>query len=158
MTEEKKQEKKPFYKQRRFRLIIFIIICGLFSDPKKSDSWTKEPKLTIKDVVQERIDYLNSQYWPEGTEPRAEFDSMVCRDDCENAYVDFNLKSEPKDLTADTIARWQAVNLSKLINEKIWDKIVLLTIKVAWKPIETCKATKGAIHTTYWENGCLKAK
>lgn len=61
MTEEKEQKKTAFYKKRWFRLIVFIILCALVSDPKSTTkSWATGTGATAQ--VEKVDDWVSREF------------------------------------------------------------------------------------------------
>ncbi len=139
--------------------ILLIIMCVLLLiAPIISVNNTQKPITvwpSVAEITQKRIDYVYQNFWPNGVEPRAEFESMTCKGDCAVADVEFKLNAEPKDLDVDTIARWQTLNLAKELKKWTWKDIVAyVSVFVKWIEKERCRWLWNEVDKTFWNNWC----
>lgn len=135
-------EKKPIWKKRQFRLIVFfalIFINWIYEASKnnwESNYTQKEQQKEEKiDWLQERLNKINELYKEEPTFEKAE--------KIEDGVIAISFNDIPDiwvNDTVDFLARWQAVELSKAING-VWS----VKIYVGGEAQEYCIATKWEI-------------
>jgi hypothetical protein len=148
-----------------FWWILVIVLCILFfllpalairnTTNTHSSLSNMEVKPSVAEITQKRIDYVYENFWPNGVEPRVEFESMTCKWDCAFADVELKLNAEPKDLDVDTIARWQTLNLAKELKKEIWEDIAAyVSVFVKWVERERCRWLWNEVDKTFWKNWC----
>jgi len=144
-----------------FLFFIIIIWLWLFMWIISSISWTnnhvevREETPTISQIVNNRINYVYENFWPNGIEKRDEFESMECVWDCSVADVELKLNANPKDLDVDTIARWQTLNLAKALKQdRGMNTEAYCTVYVKGVKKEKCKWFGDTLDFSFWNNGC----
>lgn len=139
---------------------VFVLVVALASSnwdrTTRQQSQVEQNEVpTISRVVNDRINYVYENFWPNGIEKRDEFESMECVWDCSVADVELKLNANPKDLDVDTIARWQTLNLARELKKQIWSDIeAYCTVYVKGVKKEKCKWLWSTIDFNFWNNGC----
>lgn len=136
--------------------LIWIIVSwnGTSNTANKTTTSNK-----IAQTVQERIDYFIKEFtiWEE---KRDNFEKMECNWDCWNADISLYLKKIPTkevDWTdLDSIARWQALQLSREIyKETKKETPAYASVYVNWTIKQKCKWLWNTIDFSYGNNGCI---
>lgn len=112
-------------------IAIFIIIVALASSgwnsttPRQSNTTVIDKTPAIRNVVQERVNYVVENFWPNWVDPYQNIIDVYCNDDCANWNISLSFSKKPTDPDienfVDFIARWNAMNVSKVM-QQAWDK------------------------------------
>lgn len=140
-------------------VLIWIIAWNWAENSVNNKAKNYTTNSTIAWIVQKRIDYFVNEFtvWEE---KRDNFEKMECNWDCWNADISLYLKKLPTrevDWTdLDSIARWQALQLSREIyKETKKETPAYASVYVNWTIKQKCKWLWNTIDFSYGNNGCI---
>lgn len=148
---ERKQEKKtPTWVWLIWVLMVFGVIWNILGEGKKnganneSNPPSKADKLI--QATQARVQRINELH-KEEPDTFPEFINAECEtSDCSNEIIIINYKRSPKIQSADTIARGQAVNLSRERRQATWNpEFATVRVKVGNKIVASCRANDAKV-------------
>ena len=138
-------------------IAIFIIIAAIASSgwnsatPNQGNTTVIDKTPSIRNAVQERVNYVIENFWPNWVDPYQNIIDVYCNDDCANWNISLSFSKKPTNPDienfVDFIARWNAMNVSKVM-QQAWDRSnASATIVVNGSAIYKCNANNWVVTT-----------